>query len=133
MSTKKPYYILDPLNEKERVIDERISFLIEDVLIKIFWLRLTILLALLSIIAFNFLLPINAYFIISPPVLSYKKLQSILSNPYFNYDEINLEYKKKDKLEDALKFLQRKVVKSVNRGNIIWMARRNTPKRKCLW
>ena len=32
MSTKKPYYILDPLNEKERVIDERISFLIEDVL-----------------------------------------------------------------------------------------------------
>tara|TARA_B100001175_G_scaffold316391_1_gene330218 strand:- start:9147 stop:13577 length:4431 start_codon:yes stop_codon:yes gene_type:complete len=55
----------------------------------------------------------------SSPVLSYKKLQSILSNPYFNYDEINLEYKKKDKLEDALKFLQRKVVKSVNRGNII--------------
>ena len=55
----------------------------------------------------------------SSPVLSYKKLQSILSNPYFNYDEINLEYKKKDKLEDALISLQRKVVKSVNRGNII--------------
>ena len=31
----------------------------------------------------------------SSPVLSYKKLQSILANPYFKCDEIRLEYKNK--------------------------------------
>tara|TARA_B100001939_G_scaffold242441_1_gene209949 strand:+ start:2033 stop:4471 length:2439 start_codon:yes stop_codon:yes gene_type:complete len=32
MNTKRPYYVLNPLNNKERVIDERISFLMSDTL-----------------------------------------------------------------------------------------------------
>ena len=32
MNTKRPYYVLNPLNNKERVIDERISFLMADTL-----------------------------------------------------------------------------------------------------
>ena len=32
MNAKRPYYVLNPLNNKERVIDERISFLMADIL-----------------------------------------------------------------------------------------------------
>ena len=32
MNAKRPYYVLNPLNNNERVIDERISFLIADTL-----------------------------------------------------------------------------------------------------
>ena len=32
MNVKYPYYILEPLNKKEKVIDERISYLIKDTL-----------------------------------------------------------------------------------------------------
>ena len=53
------------------------------------------------------------------PVLSYKKLQSIINNPYFESDEIQLEYSKKDDLRSALKSLKKKIVKSVDRGNTI--------------
>ena len=53
------------------------------------------------------------------PVLSYKKLQSIINNPYFESDEIQLEYSKKDNLRSALESLKKKIVKSVDRGNTI--------------
>ena len=55
----------------------------------------------------------------SSPVLSYKKLQSILCNPYYDCDEIKLEYKRNIDLKTALKNLQRKVIQSVNDGNTI--------------
>ena len=55
----------------------------------------------------------------SSPVLSYKKLQSILCNPYYDCDEIKLEYKRNIDLKTALKNLQRKVIHSVNDGNTI--------------
>ncbi len=32
MNAKRPYYVLDPLNNKEKVIDERVSFLMADIL-----------------------------------------------------------------------------------------------------
>ena len=32
MNVKYPYYILEPLNKKEKVIDQRISYLIKDTL-----------------------------------------------------------------------------------------------------
>ncbi len=53
------------------------------------------------------------------PVLSYKKLQSILINPYFKCDEIKLAYKKDDNLSNALKILQKKAVNSIKKGNTI--------------
>ena len=53
------------------------------------------------------------------PVLSHKKLQSIIKNPYFKSDEISLEYSKKTNLQNALKLLNKKIVKSVKDGNII--------------
>ena len=53
------------------------------------------------------------------PVLSYKKLQSILINPYFKCDEIKLAYKKDDNLSSALKILQKKAVNSIKKGNTI--------------
>ena len=53
------------------------------------------------------------------PVLSYKKLQSILINPYFKCDEIKLAYKKDDSLSSALKILQKKAVNSIKKGNTI--------------
>ena len=57
--------------------------------------------------------------VISSPVLSHKKLQSILINPYFKCDEIKLAYKKDDSLRGALKLLQKKAVNSIQEGNTI--------------
>ncbi len=57
--------------------------------------------------------------VISSPVLSHKKLQSILINPYFKCDEIKLAYKKDDGLKSALKILQKKAVDSIKKGNTI--------------
>ena len=57
--------------------------------------------------------------VISSPVLSHKKLQSILINPYFKCDEIKLAYKKDDCLKDALKLLQKQAVNSIKEGNTI--------------
>ena len=57
--------------------------------------------------------------VISSPVLSHKKLQSILINPYFKCDEIKLAYKKDESLRGALKLLQKKAVKSIKEGNTI--------------
>ena len=57
--------------------------------------------------------------VISSPVLSHKKLQSILINPYFKCDEIKLAYKKDDCLKSALKLLQKKAVNSIKEGNTI--------------
>ena len=57
--------------------------------------------------------------VISSPVLSHKKLQSILINPYFKCDEIKLAYKKDDSLRGALKLLQKKAVNSIKKGNTI--------------
>ena len=57
--------------------------------------------------------------VISSPVLSHKKLQSILKNPYFKCDEIKLAYKKDDCLKDALKLLQKQAVNSIKEGNTI--------------
>ena len=55
----------------------------------------------------------------SSPVLSYKKLQSILTNQHFKCKEIKLSYKKDDNLENALKALQKEAVKSIKKGNTI--------------
>ena len=55
----------------------------------------------------------------STPVLSHKKLQSILKNKYFSCEEFNLEYSSDKKLLNALKDLQKKVVKSVKNGKVI--------------
>ncbi len=57
--------------------------------------------------------------VISSPVLSHKKLQSILINPYFKCDEIKLAYKKDESLRGALKLLQKKAVSSIKEGNTI--------------
>ena len=57
--------------------------------------------------------------VIASPVLSHKKLQSILINPYFKCDEIKLVYKKDDGLKSALKLLQKKAVDSIKKGNTI--------------
>ena len=57
--------------------------------------------------------------VISSPVLSHKKLQSILINPYFKCDEIKLVYKKDESLRGALKLLQKKAVNSIKEGNTI--------------
>ena len=53
------------------------------------------------------------------PVLSHKKLQSIIANPYFKCEEIKLEYKKQINLKIALETLQRKVIQSAKNGNTI--------------
>ncbi len=55
----------------------------------------------------------------SSPVLSYKKLQSIITNQYFKCKEIKLSYNKNDILENALKALQKEAVKSIKKGNTI--------------
>ena len=57
--------------------------------------------------------------VITSPVLSHKKLQSILINPYFKCDEIKLAYKKDDDLKSALKLLQKKAVDSIKSGKTI--------------
>ena len=55
----------------------------------------------------------------SSPVLSFKKLQSIITNKHFETVEIELCYSKKDNLTNALKNLQKKVIKKVRDGNVI--------------
>ena len=51
----------------------------------------------------------------SSPVLSHKKLQSILKNPYFNSDEIVLEYSNKISLRRALESLKKQLLKALKR------------------
>ena len=53
------------------------------------------------------------------PVLSYKKLQSILNNSYFKSEEISLSFDKKLSLKNAIINLQNKVVEIVNSGSSI--------------
>ena len=50
------------------------------------------------------------------PVLSHRKLQSILSNPYFKAQEINLSFEKNISLKEAIINLQNKVVDVVDSG-----------------
>ena len=53
------------------------------------------------------------------PVLSFKKLQSILNNKHFESVEISLEYNEKSTLEKALIKLQNQVVNYVKKGKVI--------------
>ena len=53
------------------------------------------------------------------PVLSHRKLQSILSNPYFKAQEINLSFEKNISLKEAILNLQNKVVDVVDSGTAI--------------
>ena len=53
------------------------------------------------------------------PVLSHRKLQSILSNPYFKAHEINLSFEKNISLKKAIINLQNKVVDVVDSGTAI--------------
>ena len=55
----------------------------------------------------------------SSPVLSHKKLQSIIENPYFKSDQFKLEFKNSITLKKAIKNLQINIEKSVNNGNTI--------------
>ena len=50
------------------------------------------------------------------PVLSYRKLNSILNNPYFESKEINLSFNSNSNLQTALKKLQDEVVSEVKKG-----------------
>jgi len=53
------------------------------------------------------------------PVLSHKKLQSIIKNPYFKTKEIPLSYPKNSSVEKAIKNIQNQVVSSVKKGYAI--------------
>ena len=66
------------------------------------------------------------------PVLSYKKLQSILANPYFKSEEIKLEYKKQVNLKNALEILKKKVVQSAKNGNTIVHLKESLPDKNLL-
>ncbi len=66
------------------------------------------------------------------PVLSYKKLQSIITNPYFKCEEIKLEYKKQINLKSALKSLQKKVILSAKKGNTIIHLKESLPDKNLL-
>ncbi|MDB4849115.1 glutamate synthase large subunit [Gammaproteobacteria bacterium] len=50
------------------------------------------------------------------PVLSYRKLNSILNNPYFKSIEINLSFSENSNLNTAIKKLQDEVVAKVKKG-----------------
>jgi len=50
------------------------------------------------------------------PVLSYRKLNSILNNPYFKSIEINLSFSENSNLDTAIKKLQDEVVAKVKKG-----------------
>ena len=50
------------------------------------------------------------------PVLSYRKLNSILNNPYFESAEINLSFNDNSNLQAELKKLQDEVVRKVKKG-----------------
>jgi glutamate synthase (NADPH/NADH) large chain len=66
------------------------------------------------------------------PVLSYKKLQSIIANPYFKCEEIKLEYKKQINLKIALETLQKKVIQSAKNGNTIIHLKESLPNKNLL-
>ena len=53
------------------------------------------------------------------PVLSHKKLKSLLNNSYFQAESFDLVYSPKIKLKDALDSLTSKVVKAVRKGVVI--------------
>ena len=53
------------------------------------------------------------------PVLSHKKLSSLLKNPYFSSKTFDLEYSSKTNLKDALHVLTKKVISSVRKGEVI--------------
>ena len=66
------------------------------------------------------------------PVLSHKKLQSIIANPYFKCEEIKLEYKKQINLKIALETLQKKVIQSAKNGNTIIHLKESLPNKNLL-
>jgi glutamate synthase (NADPH/NADH) large chain len=53
------------------------------------------------------------------PVLSHKKLSTLLKNPYFSSKNFDLQYSFKTNLKEALNVLTKKVVSAVRRGEII--------------
>ena len=53
------------------------------------------------------------------PVLSYRKLNSIINNPYFNSAEIHLVFSESSNLKSAIKKLQKDVEKAVKSGSSI--------------
>ena len=53
------------------------------------------------------------------PVLSHKKLNSLLKNPYFKVESFDLVYPPKLELADALENLTMKVIKAVKKGVVI--------------
>ena len=53
------------------------------------------------------------------PVLSHKKLTSLLKNPYFKVESFNLIFSPKVQLQDALDDLTQKVVQAVKKGVVI--------------
>ena len=66
------------------------------------------------------------------PVLSHKKLQSILNNPYFETSEISLEYSRDTSLSDALKLLKKEVEKIVTEGKVIIHLKESLPEKGSL-
>ena len=68
----------------------------------------------------------------SSPVLSYKKLQSILGNPYFKSESIELSYKNDQSLKKALELLQKRAVRSIKKGNTIIHLEELLPNKKHL-
>ena len=53
------------------------------------------------------------------PILSFKKLQSIINNKHFESIDINLDYSSNINLKQALEDLQEKVIKNVQQGKVI--------------
>ena len=53
------------------------------------------------------------------PILSFKKLQSIINNKHFESIDINLDYSSNINLKEALEDLQEKVIKNVQQGKVI--------------
>ena len=61
------------------------------------------------------------------PVLSHKKLSSLLKNTYFPAKTFDLHYSPKSNLKDALAALTAKVVSSVEKGDVIIHLNENLP------
>ena len=66
------------------------------------------------------------------PVLSYRKLNSILNNPYFESAEINLSFNDNSNLQAELKKLQDEVVRKVKKGASIIHLIEDLPKQGSL-
>ncbi|MDC0393100.1 glutamate synthase large subunit [Gammaproteobacteria bacterium] len=66
------------------------------------------------------------------PVLSYRKLNSILNNPYFESAEINLSFNDNSNLQTELKKLQDEVVRKVKKGASIIHLIEDLPKQGSL-